>query len=150
MNFNVSIGKIKLQSFISQKSNLVNLLMLMHRFQILRFPGPEMTRLLEKCKSFGTFQKLKFRKIWQQQFAIFLKLPFLSYNGDEKMLSNQGRSKFEYSFALIGKTGHFWIWKHQTLVSRHKNCQSPSILTLKNEMLLSLQILTFRALKLVF
>jgi len=125
--------------------------MLMARFQILRFSGPEMTRLLEKCKSFGTFQKLKFEKIWQHQFAIFFsKLPFLSYNGDEKMLSNQDRSRFKYSFALIGKTGHFWIWKHQTLVSRHKNCQSPSILTLKNERLLSLQILTYRALKLVF
>jgi len=125
MNFNVSIGKIKLQSFISQKSNLLNLLMLMPRFQILHFPGPEMTRLLEKYISFGTFQKSKFGKIWQQQFAIFSQnfLPFLSYNGDEKMLSDQDRSKFEYSFALIGKTGHLWIWKHQTLVSTHKNCQ---------------------------
>ena len=70
--------------------------MLIPRFQILHFSGPEMTRLLEKCKSFGTFQKLKFGKIWQQQFAIFFsKLPFLSYNGDEKMLSHQDRSKFE-------------------------------------------------------
>ena len=50
MHFDVSIGKIKtLKPFISISSNLVILLILMPRFQILHFPGPEMARLLKNC-----------------------------------------------------------------------------------------------------
>ena len=50
MHFDVSIGKIKtLKPFISMSSNLVILLILMPRFQILHFPGPEMAGLLKNC-----------------------------------------------------------------------------------------------------
>ena len=65
MHFDVSIGKIKtLKPFISISSNLVILLILMPRFQILHFPGPEMAGLLKNCyQSFGFFQKQKFEKI---------------------------------------------------------------------------------------
>ena len=60
----VSIGKIKtLKPFISISSNWVILLILMPKFQILHFPGPEMARLLKNCsQSFGFFQKKKFFK----------------------------------------------------------------------------------------
>ena len=57
---------------------------------------------------------------------------------------------FKFSFPFFAKTGHFWTWKYQNLESRHQNCQSPSISTLRNERLLSLLILTFWALKLIF
>ena len=39
----------------------MSLLMLMPRFKILHFPGPEMARLLKK--GFETVQKIKFEKI---------------------------------------------------------------------------------------
>ena len=126
--------------------------MLTPRFQIFQFPGPEMARLLKKCKqSFGIFKKLKFEKIDNNTLtSFFSKLPFLSYKSDEKVLSNQNRLKFEFSFkdlkfsfAFFGKSGHFWTWKHQNLESRHQNCQPPSFLALRNERLSSLQILTF-------
>ena len=65
MYFDVSIGKIETSKpFISLSSNLVILLILMPRFQILHFPGPEMAGLLKNCyQSFGFFQTQKFEKI---------------------------------------------------------------------------------------
>ena len=63
MHFDVSIGKIKtLKPFIFISSNWVILLILMHRFQILHFPGPEMARFLKKFQSaFEFFKKFYFR-----------------------------------------------------------------------------------------
>ena len=53
-----------LKPIISQSSNLVILPILMPRFQILHFPGPEMAGLLKNCnQSFGFFQKQNFEKI---------------------------------------------------------------------------------------
>ena len=78
MYFDVSIGKIETSKpFISISLNLVVLLLLMPRFQILHFPGPEMARLLKKCKqTFGILRKLKFKKIdnnSSQNFLSYLK-----------------------------------------------------------------------------
>ena len=82
---------------------------------------------------------------------------FLSYKCDEKILSNHNRIKvefflkeFKFSIVFLGKTGHFWTWKLENLESRHQNCQLHSILTLGNDGFLSLLILTYRALKLIF
>ena len=45
-----SIGKNKtFKSFNSFSPNLVSLLILMPRFQILHIPGPETARLIKKC-----------------------------------------------------------------------------------------------------
>ena len=126
--------------------------MLMPRFQILHFPSPEMARFFKKCKrKLKIFQKLKFEKIDNNSLTSFFSLNFLSsFTKVMKNLSNQNRLKFEFSFKdfkfsfpFFAKTGHFWTWKYQNLESRHKNCQSPSISTLRNERLLSLLILTF-------
>ena len=63
MNFNVSIGKIKtLKHFISISSNFVSLLILMPRFQILYFPGPEMAKLLKNTIEVLDFSKNKHLK----------------------------------------------------------------------------------------
>ena len=130
----------------------------MPRFQILHFPSPEMTRFFKKCKrKLKIFQKFKFEKIDNSLTSFFLQTSFLTLQKWWKILSNQNRLKFEFSFKdfkfsfpFFAKTGHFWTWKYQNLESRHQNCQPPSFLTLKNERLSSLQILTFWALKLIF
>ena len=65
---------------ISQSSNLVSLLMLMSRFQILHFPSPEMARFFKKCKQkFGIFQNLKFEKFHHNSLTSFLSQNFFSY-----------------------------------------------------------------------
>ena len=57
---------------------------------------------------------------------------------------------FKFPFEFLGKTGDFWTWKYQNLESKHWNCHSPSILTLRNDWILSLLILTFRVFKQIF
>ena len=94
---------------------------------------------------FWNFPKTEIWKNWQQQFdkIFFSKHPFLSYKCDEKILSNQNRSKFDFfskiwnfSFALFGKTGHFWTWKLQNLDSMGKNWLNPGVWCLGNGRLL--------------
>ena len=134
MSSNFNIGKNKtFDLIISQSSNLVSLLILIPRFQILHFPGPEMARLCKNFKqNFGFFQQLKFEKFDNISLTSFFFQNFLC-NAVKvvKNLSIQNRIKFEFffkefkfSFAFLEKNGHFCTLKYKNLEYRHQHCQS--------------------------
>ena len=124
---------------ISQSSNLVSLLILMPRFQILHIPGPETARLIKKCKqSFGFFQNQNLKKKWQDQFnksfsknffcnAIKVMKKFCQITRGQYLIFFKKNRNF---FCIFGETGHFWTFKLQNLESihQHLSTNSPSMM----------------------
>ena len=139
MYFDVSKGKIETSKpFISISSNLVILLILMPRFQILHFPGPEMAGLLKYCyvSKFWMFPKTKIRKNWQHWFdKSFLKNCLCDVTKVMKKVCEITRGwilnflfqRIKFCFAFFWKIGHFWTWKLQNLESRHQNPKIPQV-----------------------
>ena len=120
----LSVKTRKIQKpIISQRPYLGVLLILMPRFQILHFPGPEMAGLSKKLNSkLGFFKKnlnfiiLSFDKFFFLSKTVLKKIcqmrEWWNLNFFEK-------SKFQIQF--FGLSGHFWTWKMQYLESRHQN-----------------------------
>ena len=129
MYFDVSIGKIESSKpFISISSNLVILLILMPRFQILHFPGPEMARLLKNCYQcfeltdfFITFIALH-RQFWKKKLVKLMLSNFSNFNCWKNpkfylhflhnlAISGPGKCKIWNSSIKINKLTKFELWE---------------------------------------
>ena len=102
---------------------------LMSRFQILQFPGPEMTSFPKKCKKRFQFywnENSNFYLFWFDRFFSLLLLHYRENLWEKtcqidvvnffKFLCLE---KFKTLMAIFEQSGHFWTWKIENLKSKH-------------------------------
>ena len=114
-----------LKPFLSYAPYWGYLLILMSRFQILQFPGPEMTSFPKKCKKRFQFFETKIQILNSCDLTEFF---HYFYYSTEKICEEKTcqidvvnffkslcLKKFKTLIAIFEQSGYFWTWKMEYL-----------------------------------